>query len=213
MRVAPIGLMYGGEQAYQLGKNTSELTHGHPTASTSAGALSVIISLLKDETSLDQSVISALEIVIKDETDLGIPAETSQAIESALALAKSEETPTPEIVESLGAAWIAEEALAISIYCALVARDFADGVLLAVNHSGDSDSTGAITGNMLGLIYGQDQLPQKWRETVELNELITKISIDLIDVPINYYAEDTSRSTDDNEREYYDGIFDRYPGS
>jgi ADP-ribosylglycohydrolase len=213
MRVAPIGLMYDGEQAYQLGKMTSELTHGHPTASTSAGALSVIISHLKDETQLEQAVISALEIVVKDETDLGIPAETSQAIESALALAKSGATPTPEIIESLGAAWIAEEALAISIYCALVARDFADGVLLAVNHSGDSDSTGAITGNILGLIYGQDQLPQKWREAVELNELITQIAIDLIDVPNYYCPEDTPCSTDDNKREYYDVIFDRYPES
>jgi len=45
---------------------------------------------------------------------------------------------------------VAEEALAIALFCALKAENFAHGVLLAVNHSGDSDSVGAITGNILG---------------------------------------------------------------
>lgn len=56
--------------------------------------------------------------------------------------------PTAADVEALGGGWIAEEALAIGLYCALVGRDFAHGVLLAVNHGGDSDSTGAIAGNL-----------------------------------------------------------------
>ena len=49
---------------------------------------------------------------------------------------------------------MAEEALSISVYCALTATDFRDGVLNAVSHSGDSDSTGAITGNILGTYLG-----------------------------------------------------------
>ncbi len=40
------------------------------------------------------------------------------------------------------------------IYCALVAQDFTSGVLLAVNHSGDSDSTGSVCGNLLGALGG-----------------------------------------------------------
>ena len=56
-------------------------------------------------------------------------------------------TPSPDAVESLGEGWAGDEALAISIYCVLVAGDdFTRGVRLAVNHSGDSDSTGSITG-------------------------------------------------------------------
>lgn len=31
---------------------------------------------------------------------------------------------------------------------------------LAVNHDGDSDSTGAITGNILGAYLGQQAIPQ-----------------------------------------------------
>ena len=62
----------------------------------------------------------------------------------------------------MGGGWVGEEALAIALYCALNAQDdFAHGVLLAVNHSGDSDSTGAITGNLLGLMLGIDAIPAK----------------------------------------------------
>jgi len=143
-------------------------------------------------------------IIEEKETELSVANETSEAIEAALSLARDGKTPSPELIETLGAAWVAEEALAISIYCALVARDFSHGVLLAVNHGGDSDSTGAITGNMLGLIYGQDQLPKVWRETVELKEVIEQVAHDLVDVPANYFADDESA--------YRAEISQRYPG-
>jgi ADP-ribosyl-[dinitrogen reductase] hydrolase len=144
-------------------------------------------------------------MVKEREAELGVANETSTAIGAALALAQRDGSPSPELVETLGGAWIAEEALAISLYCALVARDFAHGVLLAVNHGGDSDSTGAITGNLLGLIYGQDQIPQEWRETVELKELIAQVAHDLVDIPDNYFP-------DDDDRAYCREVFKRYPG-
>jgi len=52
--------------------------------------------------------------------------------------------------------------IAISIYCALVASDFRQGVILAVNHDGDSDSTGSITGNLLGTMNGLKAIPGEW---------------------------------------------------
>ncbi|WP_307801083.1 ADP-ribosylglycohydrolase family protein [Microbispora triticiradicis] len=55
-----------------------------------------------------------------------------------------------EKVESLGAGWVAEEALAIAVYCALAQPDPREALLLAVDHSGDSDSTGVVCGNILG---------------------------------------------------------------
>ncbi len=85
-------------------------------------------------------------------------------------------------MESLGAGWIAEEALGISLYCSLAAgKDFEKGVLMAVNHSGDSDSTGAITGNILGSLYGLDSIPGQWVEGLELNSLIGETAEDLFE--------------------------------
>ena len=73
-------------------------------------------------------------------------------------------------------------ARAMSLYCSLVAEDFEDAVVLAVNHSGDSDRTGAITGNILGATLGTGAIPQRWRETVELRGEILRIARDMVAV-------------------------------
>jgi ADP-ribosylglycohydrolase len=80
----------------------------------------------------------------------------------------------------MGGGWVGEEALAISLYCALVAGDdFTHGLLLAVNHSGDSDSTGSITGNILGLRLGRQAIPERWLAELELRDVIETVAIDL----------------------------------
>jgi len=111
--------------------------------------------------------------------------ETISAINYALQAADLYDA-SPETVESLGAGWIAEEALAISLFCALKADNFKDGVLLAVNHSGDSDSTGAITGNILGLIHGVDAIPKKWIDVLEVRDIVlemTENALSILELP------------------------------
>jgi ADP-ribosylglycohydrolase len=67
--------------------------------------------------------------------------------------------------------------LSISLFCALHAQDdFRKGVLLAVNHSGDSDSTAAITGNLLGLILGAEKIPEKWPGKLLCREVIKEMA-------------------------------------
>ncbi|RQW83376.1 MAG: ADP-ribosylglycohydrolase family protein [Geobacter sp.] len=45
---------------------------------------------------------------------------------------------------------------------------FSRSVRLAVNHSEDSDSTGSITGNILGALLGNWAMPWEWLERVEM---------------------------------------------
>ena len=71
------------------------------------------------------------------------------AIEAAQRLLATDIEPT-EAIDELGEGWVAEEALAIGVYCALKAQDLESGVIMAVNHDGDSDSTGLIAGHLLG---------------------------------------------------------------
>jgi len=66
------------------------------------------------------------------------------------------------------------------VYCALVSEgDFMHGVRLAVNHSGDSDSSGSITGNILGALRGEHAIPFEWLKHLELVEVINQVSNDL----------------------------------
>jgi ADP-ribosylglycohydrolase len=86
-------------------------------------------------------------------------------------------------LRELGKGFVAEEALAMGLYCALGANDFEDGIILAVNHSGDSDSTGAITGNLLGSSAGVEAIPERWLAPLELRSTIEAIADDLAAFP------------------------------
>ncbi|NIS63714.1 MAG: ADP-ribosylglycohydrolase family protein, partial [Gemmatimonadales bacterium] len=61
----------------------------------------------------------------------------------------------------------------IALYCALSSpEDCRQAVLRAVNHSGDSDSTGSICGAIMGASLGAEAIPPEWRQTVESGEEI-----------------------------------------
>jgi len=87
--------------------------------------------------------------------------------------------PTAERVERLGGGWVAEEALAIAVYAVAATDSFADATLVAVNHGGDSDSTGAIAGNLAGTLYGVDAIPADWLAQLELRDIIDRLASDL----------------------------------
>lgn len=107
--------------------------------------------------------------------------ETATALRTAVDLAAAGD-PSARQVERLGTAWIAEEALAIAVHCALVEPDPRAALILAVDHSGDSDSTGAACGNLLGAWYGAAALPADRVEKVEGTETIRRIAADLATV-------------------------------
>ena len=85
-----------------------------------------------------------------------------------------------ENIGHLGEGWTGEEALAIALYCALKHFDnFEDAMIAAVNHGGDSDSTGAVTGNIIGAAIGYESIPQFYKDDLEMHELILHMADDL----------------------------------
>ena len=179
MRAAPAGLLAGPDEAFRLGCETAAITHGHPSGYFTSGALAVVVErLARGETGLDE----ALDAAERELHDAGPDAgECLDALRAARRLA-AEGDPSAERMEELGEGWVAEEALAMGIYAALCAGgDVRRALLLAVNHSGDSDSTGAITGNLLGAWLGEDAIPDAWRREVELADVITRVADDIAD--------------------------------
>jgi ADP-ribosylglycohydrolase len=175
MRVAPVGLVArDAGTAFRLGCDTALITHGHPSGYLSAGYLAALIHGLI--TGLTTAAVAAAAIALlkpREGHD-----EVLSAVETALHLAK-EGDPTPEKVESLGGGWVGEEALAIGLYSALASDSFQDAVVLAVNHSGDSDSTGSIAGQIMGARHGLAAIPERWLVSLELREEITRLAEDL----------------------------------
>ena len=173
MRVAPVGLI--ANDPFRLGCELAALTHGHPSGFLAAGFFAAVIGGLSAGASLRDAIDAATdELRTYPEHE-----ECLAAVEGAVRLA-GPGAPSAEQVELLGEGWVAEEALAIALYCAIVADgDFERGVRLAVNHSGDSDSTGSMTGNLLGALLGQDAIPSRWLRELELREVIEGIATDL----------------------------------
>ncbi|WP_406015279.1 ADP-ribosylglycohydrolase family protein [Streptomyces sp. NBC_00984] len=178
MRSAPFGLVAeDAEAGFRLAYWCAQITHGHPTGAYAAGALAAIVAHLLEGDSTAGAVLRAMELLRRHPGH----EETTAALRAAVDLAAGG-APTGEKVETLGAGWVAEEALAIAVYCALVlpgADQVARSLLLSVNHSGDSDSTGAICGNLLGARHGDVHLPPSWLVSTEGRAVITEVADDL----------------------------------
>ncbi|GGZ67467.1 ADP-ribosylglycohydrolase family protein [Streptomyces echinoruber] len=175
MRSAPFGpALAPVEHAFGLAARCARTTHGHPTGSYAAGALAAIVSHLVDGESVEGAVLRTQRLPARHPGH----EETTAALQRALDLA-AEGAPDAEKVERLGAGWVAEEALAIGVYCALAADRVTDALLPAVNHSGDSDSTGSVCGTILGARWGDHGLPHEWLERVEGRDTIASVADDL----------------------------------
>ena len=180
MRVAPAGIASPTDRAFTSGAEMAAITHGHPSGYLAAGAFAVMISEIMAGSDISHAVNGARAQLVEHPHS----EETVSALDAAVDLA-ARGVPSPEDLEGLGGAWVAEEALAIGVACALVATDVRDGLVLAVNHGGDSDSTGSITGNLLGARDGLAGLPPDLLSELEARELIEQVANDLADVFID----------------------------
>lgn len=193
VRTAPCGFGTSSpEGAFELGCRTAALTHGHPSGYLPAGVLAATVwGLVRG-----RSLTTALEEACEQLRGRAGHAETASAIEAAVELA-AQGPSTPERVESLGGGWTGEQALATALYVMLRAEDdvpeaaepewhpeprpvrvATHALLRSVNHSGDSDSVGSITGNLLGARYGGQVFPGHWQVCLEVRDTVLRVAAD-----------------------------------
>jgi ADP-ribosylglycohydrolase len=202
MRVAPVGLFANDiEESFELGCQIAGLTHGHPTGWLAGGAFAVMITAIRQGASLPDALNTALDCLeYKD---------GNEALLDALELADdlaSEGSDSDTAIAQLGRGWMADEALSIAVYCALRATNFSDGVIMAVNHNGDSDTTAALTGNLLGVIWGEQGIPAQWLKQLELRKVITEVADDL------FACRQWSIGPGVGDQELSKRIWAKYPG-
>lgn len=219
MRVAPLALIASnyeaiGKGAYTIegiargGAEIAEWTHKHPLGYVPSAALAVllykIVPLSVNEVceQIDQIVAEMVEIVDRIYTEGGeeqAKIQFKEVTEKAMHLAHSD-IPDIEAIKQLGEGWVALEAWAIALYCAVRHIDSVeDAIIAAVNHDGDSDSTGSICGNIMGVIYGYEHIKERnifcpegreLEQTLELSEIILALADDLSsECPIGEYMQ------------------------
>ncbi|GAA3460950.1 ADP-ribosylglycohydrolase family protein [Saccharothrix longispora] len=180
MRAAPVALWSDDvREVFGLAAATGALTHGHPSGYLSAGVLAVLVQQVLAGLALLPAIgVARAELVRWDGHQ-----EQLALLDLAVEMGAKGVRPTPEVIETtLGGGWVGEEALAIAVLTALTARDLGDGLLLAVNHSGDSDSTGALCGNLLGARDGVDAIPRHWLEALELEHVVDRLAGEAVEL-------------------------------
>ena len=207
MRVAPMALLMAGywsrgKSFYDVasmdeaGAKIAAVTHKHPLAFLPAAMLTHFIYRLirMDEHEIKTRIaeialetIGALDNIYKGEytEDKHYLAELTR---EAVTLATGNRSDAENILR-LGEGWTGEEAWAIALYCAVRHVDsIEDAIIAAVNHDGDSDSTGAVCGNIMGAIYGYEAIKQQRlfcpkgkeiEQTLELSNIILALADDL----------------------------------
>jgi len=179
MRVHPCGLYFAGNAraAFDLGWVTADLTHGHRTSGASSGAQAALVAQLVTGSTLDEALGVVLELLEERDPNL----ETLASVQNAMGLA-AQGAPASSALDVIGQGWIAEEALAAGVYCLLrFADDPLEGLIASVNHSGDSDSTGAIAGALLGAHRGAEWIPAGWLDELEHRDLLEDLATALHD--------------------------------
>lgn len=209
MRVAPMGLFdasfkeSGGSGFYyktvylaEAGAHIARVTHLHPLGYLPAALMTLLLSrivpLTPDEVkeSIIDIINGGLDVMMNMYgNDYAKYKEYLRTLTlKAVNLAHSNISDIQAIMQ-LGEGWTAEEAWAISLYCVIRHIDnMKEAIIAAVNHDGDSDSTGSITGNIMGAIYGYEAIKRerlfcpygkKFEDTIELHNIILAIADDL----------------------------------
>lgn len=173
MRVAPCAFF---ADAFELAADSARLTHGHPTGYLAAGLFADILARVWAH---GLPLAAAAQAALAAHGTRRGMAETAAIVRGVLRLHEEGLRPNPRRIERLGSGWTAEEALAIGLWCALAADSLEEGIVWAVNHGGDSDSTGLIAGHFLGLLHGVEAIPPRWLEPLELREVIGQVAGDL----------------------------------
>lgn len=203
MRVAPVGILFGArlkddmsmismeEMVARIAGAASLVTHHHPISTLSSALTALIVFFCIQETKLitrtgfkeivnnGLKVISNMQIPSEDRSKPDQMEQIERLITRAMKLAESNQEDQ-ECIAKLGEGWIAEETLAIAIFSVMKHVDsFEKCIVCAVNHDGDSDSTGAVAGNIIGAISGYHSIPDKYKEGLELLDVILSVADDL----------------------------------
>lgn len=67
------------------------------------------------------------------------------------------------------------DTLDASMWCLFNSNNYSESVLKAVNLGDDTDTTGAVTGGLAGIIYGYNDIPYEWLKVIAKRNEIEKL--------------------------------------
>jgi ADP-ribosylglycohydrolase/fructose-1,6-bisphosphatase/inositol monophosphatase family enzyme len=157
MRASPLGILCHGrprEMAAELARQDSALTHPHPVCLASVAAYVVALAHAVREGDGPRGAYQAARDWARD---AGAPGPVLEALAGAEA-----EAP---VCDGTNIGWVLI-ALRNAFHTLLTAPSLEAGVVATVRRGGDTDTTPAVAGALLGAVHGREAVPPQWREMV-----------------------------------------------
>lgn len=194
VRVAPIALYHKNDDptrdcikfVAQRGASVASITHGDPLGYLPAAMLTHIISrLIFGGSTTGETLNSILHETKKHLFELFGDSESLRqlyaTVDRSLSLAANDWCDATNIAR-IGMGYRADEILGIALYCCVkYPADFDKAIITATNHDGDSSASAAVTGMIMGAMVGYEEINQRWKDTLELHDVLLELADDLTD--------------------------------
>lgn len=151
------------EDRFRIIGEVSSLTHRHPRSILACISLCEFAiqyinlqSIEKAYQTMQQTMLQLLKKEMFIEEDIPFKRLVGLSYEEFKNIELKDIRSTGYVINTLEA----------SLWCIFNTTSYKDAVLKAVNLGDDTDTVGAITGGLAGIIYGYDTIPSKWIDTL-----------------------------------------------
>jgi ADP-ribosylglycohydrolase len=171
MRIAPLAFFLEGltvDERWVRCFAESAVTHAHPRSQLACWLFVEVLLAVKGGLPLSVAVDASWDSLEARCAGLSLAKEWthfSRCRSRVANLSRTEISSSGYVVHTLEA----------TLWCVLTTTSYRDAVLAAVNLGSDTDTTGAVTGALAGLVYGREGIPMEWLEKLQGREQIDQI--------------------------------------
>lgn len=158
-------------ERFRLTRQVSSITHGHIRSVTACFYYLEFAGQIlkgKEKSEIYRELQAGLPSLL---TDFGVdPAETAHFDR----LLRHDISSLP--AEEIRSGGYVIDTLEASVWCLLTTQSYSEAVLKAVNLGWDTDTTGAVTGGLAGLLYGIEGIPERWLSQIARRDDIENLA-------------------------------------
>jgi ADP-ribosyl-[dinitrogen reductase] hydrolase len=167
MRCAPIGLVYHKrpDKLKDISDQSCTITHYAPACRASTLAFNrILAAILNGEITDKASMPAVFETVAREVAP--IDPETAKILRQIPGLRKDQVKTSSASLDTLQ----------IALWALYNHTNFEEAVVTVVNMGGDADTNGAVTGVLMGALYGEKAIPKRWLGSLLEKNAIGRLS-------------------------------------
>lgn len=177
MRILPVSLYlyfakYDNAEVNEIISKVSSITHGHNISKCACFIYTIFVHLLLDGYTKETAYYLLRQFDFSKYYD-------EDVLKNFYRILKNDITSLNE--DSIRSTGYVVDTLEASIWLLMKYNTYKDTLIEAVKLGQDTDTIGAITGSMTGIIYNSNDIPLEWKNSLQRYDYIEDVSI--------YYAD------------------------